>query len=77
MTGALALLAGTNVVQRLYDLAGDLGATVAMKGIGMNNAELDRAAKLATQSRYHNPRPINRTNIRKLPDDAFQGRRPN
>jgi maleylacetate reductase len=53
-----------------------LGAPVALKDIGMPQAELDRAAELATQAPYFNPRPITRDGIRELLDGAFHGRRP-
>ena len=72
----LALPAGTSAAQGLYDLAQGLGAPVALKDIGMKESELDRAAALAVQSPYYNPRPIDRAGIRKLLDDAFHGRRP-
>lgn len=74
---ALALPVGADAAQGLYDLPERLGARMALKDIGMKQAELDRAAELATQSPYYNPRAINRAAIRKLLDDAFQGRRPN
>jgi maleylacetate reductase len=53
-----------------------LGAPVALKDIGMRQADLDRAADLATQAPYFNPRPTERDGIRKLLDGAFHGRRP-
>jgi alcohol dehydrogenase class IV len=65
-----------DAAQALYDLAQKLGAPVALKDIGMKEADLDRAAELATTSPYWNPRPIERPAIRKLLDDAFHGRRP-
>jgi alcohol dehydrogenase class IV len=65
-----------DAAQALYDLALKLGAPVALKDIGMKEADLDRAAELATTSPYWNPRPIERPAIRKLLDDAFHGRRP-
>jgi maleylacetate reductase len=69
-------LEAPNAAQALYDLAKSLGAPVALKDIGMPEGELDRAAELATTSPYWNPRPIERTAIRKLLDDAWFGRRP-
>lgn len=60
----------------VYDLMKSLGAPVALKDIGMKEAELDRAAELATTAPYFNPRPIDRQGIRALLDNAFSGRRP-
>jgi maleylacetate reductase len=60
----------------LYDLAKGLGAPIALKDIGMPETGLDRAADLAVANPYWNPRPIERSGIRALLDDAFWGRRP-
>lgn len=65
-----------HAAQGLYDLIKGLGAPVALKDVGMREADLDRAADLATQAPYFNPRPVERDGIRKLLDDAFHGRRP-
>jgi alcohol dehydrogenase class IV len=69
-------LGAANAAQGLYDLAQSLGAPVALKDIGMPGGDLDRAADLAVTSPYWNPRPIERAAIRKLLDDAWNGRRP-
>jgi maleylacetate reductase len=53
-----------------------LGAPLALADIGMTETELDRAAELATQAPYFNPRRTDRASIRELLDAAFHGRRP-
>jgi alcohol dehydrogenase class IV len=73
---ALGLSGPAAAAPGLFDLAKILGAPVALKDIGMKESELDRAADIAVQSPYYNPRPIDRASIRKLLDDAFYGRRP-
>jgi maleylacetate reductase len=65
-----------HAAQGIYDLIKGLGAPVALKDVGMQEADLDRAADLATQAPYFNPRPVERDGIRKLLDGAFHGRRP-
>ena len=60
----------------LQGLARALGAPLALKDIGMREADLDRAADLATQSPYYNPRPVERGALRELLDDAYFGREP-
>ena len=60
----------------LFDLAQSLGAPVALRDLGMPEDGLDRAADLATANPYWNPRPVERTAIRALLDDAWHGRRP-
>lgn len=60
----------------LCDLAASLGAPTSLAALGLKEADLDRAAEIAVQSPYYNPRPITREGIRALLQDAFEGRRP-
>ena len=60
----------------LFDLAVAIGAKTALRDIGMQEGDLDRAADLATQNPYYNPRPVTKQAVRKLLDDAYHGRRP-
>ena len=60
----------------LYDLAQQLGAPVALRDIGMPASGLDRAADLAVTDPYWNPRPIERSGIRQLLQNAWEGIRP-
>jgi maleylacetate reductase len=73
---AAQALGTTDAARGLYDLAKSIGAPVALKDLGMKEEGLDRAADLATQNPYYNPRPIERAAIRQLLDDAYHGRRP-
>ena len=52
------------------------GAPTALRDIGMPESGLDRAADLAVQNQYPNPRPLERTAIRELLQRAFDGTRP-
>jgi maleylacetate reductase len=60
----------------LYDLAASLGAPVSLEALGMRREQLDKAADLAVQNPYYNPRPVTREGIRELLENAFAGRRP-
>ncbi len=60
----------------VFDLAQRHGAAVALRDIGMPADGLDRAADLALQNQYPNPRPLERDAIRALLQDAFDGKRP-
>ena len=62
--------------QGLFDLAKRLGAPTSLKEIGMPVDGLDKAASVATESPYYNPRQATRQEIRALLEDAFHGRRP-
>ena len=73
----IARAIGTNDAARgLYALALDNGAPVSLKTIGMQEADLDRAADLAAANPYWNPRPIERDGLRALLQDAFDGNLP-
>lgn len=69
-------LGGAEAATGLYDLAAGLGAPMALADIGMPEEGLERAAQLATENPYYNPRPIERGAILALLRDAYHGRRP-
>ena len=60
----------------VFDLARRLRAPVALRDIGMPAEGLDRAADLAVQDQYPNPRPLERAAIRAQLQNAFDGARP-
>ncbi|MEI8197960.1 MAG: iron-containing alcohol dehydrogenase, partial [Phycisphaerae bacterium] len=72
-TGRVSAAAG------LFDLARDNGAPVALRDIGMKEADLDRATNMVVSSPYWNPREIGVEQlaaIRKLLQNAYEGVRP-
>ncbi len=69
-------LGGASAAQAVYDLAKSNGAPVALKDIGMKAADLDKACDIALQNQYPNPRPLERTALRQLFQNAFEGLRP-
>ncbi|MBY3468449.1 maleylacetate reductase [Rhizobium laguerreae] len=60
----------------LWDFAKQIGSPLALKDLGLTEADLDRAAGIATENPYWNPRPIDRQSIRALLQDAWEGKRP-
>ncbi len=60
----------------LYDFAAEMGSPMALRDLGLREADLDRAADLATKNPYWNPRPIERDAIRRLLQAAWAGERP-
>lgn len=65
--------------QGLFDLARDNGAPVSLRSLGMAEADLDRAAELASAQPYWNPRPVGpaqRPELRELLQRAWEGTRP-
>ena len=76
MTRVARALGVKDAAVGIFDLATAVGAKVALKDIGMREADLDKAADLAVQYPYYNPAPVTRKGVRALLDDAFYGRRP-
>jgi len=76
MKMAAEALGAKSAAQGLYDLAVKVGAPVALKDIGMPLEGLDRAAELAVQNPYYNPRPIEYSGVRELLENAYYGKRP-
>jgi maleylacetate reductase len=60
----------------VYELARRHGAPLALSGLGLRAADLDRAAEIACANPYWNPRPIELHAIRSLLQDAFAGNPP-
>ncbi len=76
MRVAADALGARDAAQGIFDLAVRLGAPIALKDIGMPADGLDRAARLATESPYDNPRPIEYAGVRELIEHAYHGTRP-
>ena len=70
---ALQPILGENPAQGLYDMARDLGAPVSLQSLGMSEDAIARAAELALEARYPNPRPLEKDAIRATLARAFTG----
>ena len=60
----------------LYDLEKALGLGLRLADLGMPREGLERAAGIATESPYPNPRKVERAGVLSLLNDAYEGRRP-
>jgi maleylacetate reductase len=60
----------------VFALAEQLGAPTSLAQIGMAESSLDRAAELAVQTPYPNPRPLELAPLRALLQRAFDGAAP-
>lgn len=69
-------LGGGAAAGAIYDLIAKLGGPTSLRQLGMRAEDLDRAADLALQNPYYNPRPVTRESMRALLQAAFEGRRP-
>ncbi len=73
---AAAELFGGSIGGGLWDFAKSIGAPLSLKDFGLVEADLDRAADIAVENPYWNPRPIDRASIRTLLQNAWEGVRP-
>ncbi|REE89150.1 maleylacetate reductase [Cupriavidus plantarum] len=64
------------VPARLFDMAAHHGAPVALRDIGMGEADIDIALERALANPYWNPRAIEREPLRALIQAAYAGTRP-
>ncbi|MGV2181511.1 maleylacetate reductase [Rhizobium rhizogenes] len=76
LLSSTAAIFGGSVGGGLWDFAKAIGAPMALKELGLSKADLDRAAEIATENPYWNPRPMDRQSIRDLLQDAWEGSRP-
>lgn len=67
---------GGHLGRGLWDFANAIGAPMRLADLALSEADLDRAADIATKNPYQNPRPIDRSAIRALLQRAYEGRRP-
>ncbi len=75
----LAPLAGMLMAEPgpgLHAFARSLGAPMALRDLGLAEADLDRAADIAVQNPYWNPTPLIRNGIRSLLQAAWAGDAP-
>jgi maleylacetate reductase len=73
---ARALGVAGDAAQALFRLGRDSGAPTSLRALGMPAEGLDRAADLAVQTPYPNPRPLERNALRALLQRAFDGAEP-
>jgi maleylacetate reductase len=67
---------GGSIGGGLWDFAKSIGAPLSLRDFGLTEADLDRAAAIATENPYWNPRPIDQASIRTLLQQAWEGVRP-
>lgn len=60
----------------LYELARSLGATMALRDLGMPQSGIAPATEAALANPYWNPRPLEKEAVRALLTSAYEGTRP-
>ena len=68
-----AALGTRAVAVALRDLGQAVGAPESLKALGLAESDLQRAAELATQSPYYNPREVTTESVHALLQDAYAG----
>jgi len=61
----------------LWNFATQIGAPTKLQDLGLTEADLDRAADIAVENPYENPRLFDRSDIRILLQQAWEGACPN
>jgi maleylacetate reductase len=69
-------LEASDAATGLYDLEKKLGIPMRLADIGMKEADLERAAGIAVEAPYPNPRKVEYEPVLSLLRDAYEGRRP-
>lgn len=73
----IARALGTNdAAEGLFELLQNVGKMKSLAQMGLSEADLDKAANLAVQNPYYNPRPVTRDGVREMLQAAFEGRQP-
>ncbi|HEV3009188.1 MAG TPA: maleylacetate reductase [Burkholderiales bacterium] len=60
----------------IFDLEKKLGLPLRLADLGMKEADLERAARIATEAPYPNPRKVEYAPVLELLRNAYAGRRP-
>ena len=71
-----AAIQNDNPIQAIWNLERKLGLPMRLADIGMKEADLERAAKIAVAAPYPNPRKVEYDPVLELLRNAWEGRRP-
>lgn len=70
------IFGGATAGRALHDFAVAMKAPRALRDLGLGEVDLDRAADIATENAYWNPRPVERDALRRLLHAAWAGEPP-
>ena len=76
MTRIRKALGSGDAAAGIYDLEKKLGLPMRLADIGMQDADIERAARIASEAPYPNPRKVEYEPVLALLRDAYEGRRP-
>jgi len=69
-------IAAVDAPRGIYELEKSLGLPMRLADIGMQQADLERAARIAAEAPYPNPRKVEYGPVLELLRNAYEGRRP-
>ena len=69
-------LGASNAAGAIFDVEKTLKLPLRLADIGMKEADLERAARIATEAPYPNPRKVEYAGVLELLRNAYAGRRP-
>jgi maleylacetate reductase len=69
-------LGATSAPPALWELEARLGLPMRLADIGLQEVDLERAARIAVQAPYPNPRPVEYQGVLDLLHNAYEGRKP-
>jgi maleylacetate reductase len=73
MRAVADMLDADDAPSALLRLATDIGAPLSLSSLGFDERDIDKAARLAVERQYPNPRPVTEEGIRDLLAAAFHG----
>ena len=65
-----------DAAQGIYELAQQLGVSVSLKDLGIQEADLDKAVAVTLENPLSNPEPVTEKRLRQLLDNAWRGNPP-
>jgi maleylacetate reductase len=69
-------LGGTDVPTAVWELEQRLGLPMKLADVGMKEADIEKAARIAVQAPYPNPRKVEYEPVRDLLQNAYRGTQP-
>lgn len=72
-SGIAEMLDADDAPTALLELSESIGAPLSLREIGLREADIPHAARLAVEKQYSNPRPVTEEGVRELLAAAFAG----
>jgi maleylacetate reductase len=77
MTRIKRALGVPDAARGLYDLNVRLGLPTGLKGLGMREADIDKAVEVVSAVKIEHPRPVTKADLAEVIRQAYHGAPPN